>query len=91
MQSDINNVTIAGSLASPPTGSSTSSGTPTCRFLLSVRRHWVGRDGQPCVSADRIEVACCGHSAAAVVKYAKLGLPLLVTGRLAVLSGDDQH
>jgi primosomal replication protein N len=91
MQTDINIVSLSGNLASPPTRSATTSGVPTARFLVSVRRHWVGRDGQPCESADRIEVACCGHSAAAVLKYSKLGLPLLVTGRLAVLPGDNQH
>lgn len=79
-----NTVTLSGTVASemPSRGP----GGRTALFRLEHRQAAIGKDGQVQVAGFVLWARAWGHAAASVLKYAKPGVEVVVSGRLNYLS-----
>ncbi len=61
-------------------------GTETVRFVLLHDYAWTGPDGALHRGSFRVCCIAWGHAYHSLMKYGRLGLEVLVSGRLAVVS-----
>jgi len=80
-----NIITLSGRLASGP--QKTNAGTVS--FGLEHSEAWDRKDGLPETSHFGVACLAWGHAANSIIKYAYVGLEIVVHGRLSRFSGVD--
>lgn len=80
----VNNITLAGRLATDPESRESKSGTQMCRARLAVNQ---GKDKD----AMFVTIQAYGQTAGFLQEYGSKGAPITVSGRLAIDIGQGEH
>ncbi len=89
MARSFNQVVLMGNLTRDPELRTTPGGQSVTRFSLALNRQWKDQNGQPQEAVDYVDIVAWGGLGERVAQYCQKGKPVLVNGRIASSSWEQ--